>query len=162
MLPSFSNITTIRTPININAIAGINCAGEPLLASKVAGRTLFSTKGTTLPCLSTKLSTTNFQGQTLFNEPSIKPPRSANVRVLCFSNIQCSTRENDSKPTTQPNANSASVPNWKDFTALRIGVYIPNNNNMKLLIISLTSLITLITYNIITHGIINYISFNGI
>jgi hypothetical protein len=36
---------------------------------------------------------------------------------------------------------------------------------MKNLILPLTfiiSIVTLITYNIITHGIINYISFNGI
>jgi len=47
----------------------------------------------------------------------------------------------------------------------RIIIYKLNNKQMKQLIIPITfilTVITLITYNIVTTGIINYISFNGI
>lgn len=36
------------------------------------------------------------------------------------------------------------------------------NIELILLTMSITSIITIITYNVITTGIINYISFNGI
>jgi hypothetical protein len=36
------------------------------------------------------------------------------------------------------------------------------NLDLLILTMSITSIITLITYNIVTNGIINYISFNGI
>ena len=36
------------------------------------------------------------------------------------------------------------------------------NIELTILTISLTTIVTLITYNIIVNGIINYISFNGI
>ncbi len=37
-----------------------------------------------------------------------------------------------------------------------------NNIELIILSVSLTTLITIVTYNIIVNGIINYISFNGI
>jgi hypothetical protein len=36
------------------------------------------------------------------------------------------------------------------------------NIELIILTMSITSIITIITYNIITNGIINYVSFNGI
>ncbi len=36
------------------------------------------------------------------------------------------------------------------------------NIELIVLTMSITSIITIITYNIITNGIINYVSFNGI
>ena len=36
------------------------------------------------------------------------------------------------------------------------------NIELIILTMSITSIITMITYNVITNGIINYISFNGI
>jgi hypothetical protein len=36
------------------------------------------------------------------------------------------------------------------------------NIELIILTMSITSIITIITYNVITNGIINYISFNGI
>jgi len=36
------------------------------------------------------------------------------------------------------------------------------NIDLIILTMSITSIITMITYNVITNGIINYISFNGI
>ena len=37
-----------------------------------------------------------------------------------------------------------------------------NNIELIILSVSLTTLVTIVTYNIIVNGIINYISFNGI
>ena len=36
-----------------------------------------------------------------------------------------------------------------------------NNIELIILTVSLTTVVTLITYNVIVNGIINYISFNG-
>jgi len=36
------------------------------------------------------------------------------------------------------------------------------NIELIILTMSITSIITIITYNVITNGIINYVSFNGI
>src|SRR5690606_34270845 len=96
------------------------------------GSTLVCKKGTSSPALFKRYSRVCFQGQILLREPSIIPVKSARVTSWNRLSIQLRKWEMESKPTTQPQAKTKRTEKCRDFTAARMGAYIPMTSRIKL------------------------------
>ena len=96
------------------------------------GNILVSIKGFTSPWLSTNVSTTSFQGQTLFREPSIKPVSTASVMLRKCTSAYDKIREKEVIPIQAPAPNTAITTTSSVFTASIMKKYLPNSTRMKL------------------------------